>query len=311
MFEEARNGLRIRNLPKPLVAFTALSIAYIVLCFALPPNTATTSAYNLTYTEYRILLVFINIPILVVWFAAFYGYGKLDEYVALVKKAPNGKPLADISNGLKFLAWGLPITSIVSMALAGVTHATPGITSFTIITTHYMSLLVAILAFTCTGIGSWRLTDITHIRPSLAMTRWIFASFTFVGVMFTYFTITASQTQHPNPFRLPMWLILLTIVTPYLYAWFMGLFAAYEIFLYSKQTKGVLYKQALTCLAAGIMITIVSSVMFQYLLVDTTHIRKISFSWMFIGVYLLLLMYAGGFLLFSTGAKRLKKIEEV
>ena len=108
-----------------------------------------------------------------------------------------------------------------------------------------------------------------------------------------------------------MWLILLTIIIPYLYAWFMGLFAAYEIFLYSKQTKGLLYRRALTFLSGGFVITIISSVILQYVQSDTTRIRRISFNWLFVGIYLLLLIYASGFLLIGKGAQRLKRIEEV
>jgi hypothetical protein len=311
MRAKLREDIESNGLPKPLVVFTALSLLYLVLSLVLPPNQPTLHAYHLSSSEYRILILFLNIPIQVVWFAAFYGYGKLDEYVTLVRKAAHGQPLATISTGLKFLAWGLPITSIISVILTAMANQWPGMTGFMVVTTHYLSLLVAIFAFSYMAVGSRGLADIANIRPSFNALRWVFVLFTLFGVMFTYFTITSTQKEHPNPFYMPLWLILLTIITPYLYAWFMGLFAAFEIFLYSKQTKGVLYKRALMYLASGFVITIVSSVAFQYLLVDSTHLKRISFSWLFIVIYMLLLLYATGFLLISTGAKRLKKIEEV
>jgi hypothetical protein len=91
----------------------------------------------------------------------------------------------------------------------------------------------------------------------------------------------------------------------------MGLLAAYEIYVFSKHTKGLLYKRALNSLAAGITIAIMTSIVLQYIASDTTHIRKITFNALLLGVYLLLTVYAAGFGLIALGAKRLKKIEEV
>lgn len=300
----------IKQLSKPLAAFTTFALLYLILAITLPPNTPTAQQYNLSASEYHILMILVSLPLLVAWYSAFYGYGRLSEYVSLVHRSPTGKPLTHITAGLKVLAWGLPITSILSNLLGGIVHGHPRFAPTAFILIHYASLLVALLAFTLISRGSRGLSDTIKLRPSLYSTRWIMLLFTALGVTYSYVLIRAAETKS-NAFYLPMWLILLTIVIPYLYAWFMGLFAAYEIFLYSKHSKGLLYRRSLGLLGSGIGITIITSVIFQSLQSDTTRLRRISLSWLFVAVYLLLLLYATGFLMISRGANRLKRIEEV
>jgi len=300
----------MNKLLKTLVAFSALSLLYLVLGITLPPNTPTIQTYHLSITEYRVLVLLVCIPLIAVWFATFYGYALLDEYVATIRKTPEGKAYAAIAKGLRYLAWGLPVISIISTLLGGVVHSHTQFANDAFVVVHYLPLVVAMLAFWQIGTGSRALTDIHNVRPSGVATRWLFGSFTCIGVLFTYLTIRTAESV-PNPYHLPMWLILLTIIVPYLYAWFMGLYASYEILLYNKRSRGLLYRRALNNVATGIVISIVTSVIFQYTQSDTTRLRRISFSWVFFGIYLLLALYASGFLLIGRGAKQLKKIEEV
>jgi len=300
----------MNKLPRTLVAFTLITLFYLVLSIALPPNSATIQSYHLSVTEYRVLALLVGIPLVAVWFASFYGYARLDEYVASIQRTQEGRAFALIARGLRYLAWGLPIISIVTTILGGIVHSHNSFANTAFIIAHYLPVIIAIAAFWQVGNGSRLLTEIAKVRPTNSATRTMFASFTLLGVFFTYVSIRTAQSA-TDPYHLPMWLILLTLIVPYLYAWFMGLFASYEIVLYSQRSRGFLYSRSLRDMATGIIVTIVTSVLFQYTQSDTTRLRRISFSWVFLGIYLLLMLYASGFLLIGHGAKQLQKMEEV
>src|SRR4051794_39908863 len=74
---------QVKELPRTLIAFSVLSVIYIILGAMLPPNSPTVQAYHLSTTEYHVLTLLVSIPLIAVWFAAFYGYARLQEYVAL------------------------------------------------------------------------------------------------------------------------------------------------------------------------------------------------------------------------------------
>jgi len=300
-----------RQLPRTLLACTALALLYVILGLALPPNTPTVTAYNLSITEYHILVLLISVPLIAVWYAAFYGYARLQEYVTIVGTAPDGRPLNKIASGLKVLAWGLPLSSIISSLGGGIVHSHANLAAVSFIIIHYLSLLISLIAFAYISTGSRGLMDLTKTYPTLSAVRWLLVVLTIIGVIFSYFTINAAHLPSPNPYFMPIGWVLFTLLVPYLFAWFMGLLAAYEIYLYSRRAKGLLYRRALAYLALGILITIIISIVFQYIASDTMHLRKITFSWLFLGIYVLFVVYAAGFVLISAGVKKLRKIEEV
>lgn len=302
--------LNTEHSSRALLPAAILTFIYVLLGLVLPPNTPTLQTYHLSVTEYHVLLLLLNIPIAVVWTAAFYGYAKVQEYGLLIKKTAHGKAFLKIGTALKWLAWGLPVSAITSSLLAGLVHAYPGLLNTAIIIGHYIPVIISIVAFTHMSKGSRGLADITRSRPSLRAIRTILMGFAAIAISYCYFAIEGTK-DNPNPYRLPLWLILFTIVLPYLYAWFMGLVATYEIFLYSHHSKGLLYQKALSFLSGGIVMAIFSSIILQYIASDTTHVRRITFNALFLFVYAVLLVYAGGFVLTALGAKKLKKIEEV
>ena len=59
--------------------------------------------------------------------------------------------------------------------------------------------------------------------------------------------------------------MIVSVIIPYLYAWFIGLLAAYEILQFSVNTPGLLYRRALLYLVTGLVAVIVSSIALQYI----------------------------------------------
>jgi sulfite exporter TauE/SafE len=97
---------------------------------------------------------------------------------------------------------------------------------------------------------------------------------------------------------------------PYIYTWFIGLLAAYEIYLYAFKTPGIIYRRALKLLALGLGWTIAVSVLSQYI-TTLTKVRLLKINALLILVYSLLILLAVGYLLVAWGAKKLQRIEEV
>jgi len=105
--------------------------------------------------------------------------------------------------------------------------------------------------------------------------------------------------------------MVITIMVPYLYVWFIGLLASYEIAIVSKNVKGVLYRRALQLLGAGLVTIIVSSIALQYISGVSTHTTHIVFDYKLVVGVLFRIVGGAGFIMLALGALRLKRIEEV
>jgi hypothetical protein len=114
-----------------------------------------------------------------------------------------------------------------------------------------------------------------------------------------------------NVYHMSIWLILATVVAPYVFMWSMGLMAAYETYLYRKKVAGVLYQKSLSLLALGLGWLIVTSILFQFVTTLSARLTQLSIYWILIIIYSLLLVLSVGFILVALGAQELKKIEKV
>lgn len=300
----------LKKRPHAVVLYTLLVLADIVLNLVLPANQATVRSYHLSLTEYHVLIFLIDLPIAAIWFIAFYGYRMLQEYSKVIKDSREGLSFHRIMRGLMWLAWGQPISSVIVVILYAFVHHWAGFYTTALIINHYMSLFIAIVAYTLIGAGTHILAERGR-QPSSAVIRVLMVGFTAFGVLYTYFTFSQVTTQHPNAYLLPLWFVLLTVVVPYLYAWYMGLYSAYEMLMYRQYARGVLYRQALTYIATGIGTIITSSIVVEFLTSDTRYLTRLRLNGVLLLVYLFLFIYGLGFALVAFGTKRLKKIEEV
>ena len=290
--------------------YGAFAFLYILLAIFLPPNTAIIQTYNLSNTEYHTLMVLVGLPMVAVWFAAFYGYIKLAQYARSIRSHPEGKAFRHLARGVKWLAWGLPACNNLNALLGGLAHSFHGFLPAAIIISHYAFLAIALLAFTAMANGARELADIHGKLPTKQVIRISIILLIALSVAYTYVT-THSVTSHRNPYHLPVWLILLTIIIPYLYAWIMGLVAAFQIAAYRRSVSGLLYQRALSMLASGAMMAIVAAIIYQYVSGSSAYLRRIHLNGSLLLLYLILLVYAAGFVLMARGAQRLRRIEEV
>lgn len=296
----------------PFWSFATLAATYLVLNIVLPIDTTTLHTYHLTFAKDPLLVFAVILPFIGVWFVAFYGYSKLRDYSNLIKRSKEGKHFAYIANGVKWLAWALPVTSIISITVKAISNSHPGFLGSGIIIHNYSLLIMALVAFVLISKGTRGLTEPLGIRPTWKGSQYLMIGFIVAGVAYCYLVLhNIPPSGAANPYHLRVRLLLLTVVAPYLYAWFAGLLSVYEISLYSKKIDGVLYKQALLFLSSGICEVIVTSAILQYISSISHHLKNLSIDYTIVVVYLLLILYLIGYILIALGASKLKRIEEV
>lgn len=295
--------------------YILFSIIYLLLAAVLPANTQASQMYHLTSPQYHILQFMVILPLMLLSFCAFYGYAKLQNYASSIEKTPEGKDFNLLALGCKWLAWGLLIPAIITIILNSIANAHPSFSDTTLIISNYVSLVVALVAFSFISSGSHGLLSRSNKRLSALNLKMLIIAFVLIGVTYCFLTfrqlIGKSISSTNNPYALPLWLMFLTIIIPYLYAWIVGLLAAYEIIIFSKLSRGVLYRHALQQVATGLGIVIASSVALQYLSAAVPRNEHLSLDSSLAATYAIRLGATVGYILIARGAVRMRKIEEV
>lgn len=296
--------------------YMVLVCLYAALIFILPPNTQALAAYNISTLQYHFILMGLVLPSLAIWLTAFVGYAKLRQYAQSVADTPEGIHFEKLTMGCMWLAWSLPLTAILPFILNAMANKWSNFHPAAVIISNYLNLFLPLVAFSLIAIAARGLmTSTGRVNINPVMARLIIFSFLTGGVLYCYLTfrsfdLSGFASTH-NPYFLPIWLLILTITVPYLYAWFMGTLAVYELSLFTKQVRGILYQRALRFMIGGLIAVILSSIASQYInslvprdshLIVDYHLLLISLFQVIGGV---------GFILLTIGAARLKKIEEI
>ena len=271
--------------------------------------------YHLTPEAYHVLLSALTMPSLTVWLVAFLAYGKLYEYVDLINDSTESIGFARMARGIKWLAWSLPLSSIVSLVAFAIMNTSSGCHTIGIVANNYLTLILPLIGYSLIGSGGRSLMAQAKLSFSVSDAQSIMLSFIGGGVLYCYLTfrqlssIRLSSTH--NPYALPVWLVVVSIIIPYLYAWFVGVLAALEINTYSKRVRGLLYRQPLRLLVMGLTIVIASSIALQFLGTVVPATGHILLNYHLTFRFLFRAASGLGFLLITLGVLRLKKIEEV
>lgn len=271
-------------------------------------------AHNLTTAEYHVLQFLAGLPLLAIWFMGFYGYAKLWEYTRSISKTPEAAGFRQLTQGCAWIAWSLPIHSIVALIARAATDSWPGLSSTVIILSNYIDLVFPVVAFSLIGMASRHLFDRTKIILSAASIRGITILFLAGGVLYCYLVFqhfNGSLGATGNPYHIPVWLMVLTVIVPYLYAWFVGMLAVYELITYGRHVRGVLYRQAMQLLVTGLLAVILGSIASQYSRSAQPSAGQLVLGAQLLFSLILQIISGLGFVMIALGAIRLKKIEEV
>ncbi|HET8709078.1 MAG TPA: hypothetical protein VFL85_02230, partial [Candidatus Saccharimonadales bacterium] len=239
---------------------------YLVLSMATPVNPHTLERLHLDAAQYHAFMFAVILPYVLIWFAAFFAYVTLGAYANSIKKSKEGPAFIQIAQGVRVMAWGLAIPAIISAIVKAIATVHPDFEDSATIISNYVTLLVPLIAFAYISAGTRKLSDLVKTRPTLIGIRMFSFAFIVMGVYYVYLTLRA-RFVHGDPYHLSLVGTLMTIIVPYLFAWFMGLLATLELMMYATKITGVLYKQSLNLLAYGISLVIGSSIFIQYVTV--------------------------------------------
>lgn len=299
-----------------MMRYAILVAVYLLLIFILPGNQAFMRAHNISVSEYHTLQFLVVLPLVTIWFVGFYGYAKLEEYTRSIKTTPEAMGYKRLAQGCLWIAWSLPVYAVVNLLSQSITGANPSTLPAQTIIINYIDLLFPLIGFTLIGMASRHFFERSKIALSGGNIRGITLFFVLGGVLYCYFIFRqfndTGLSSTNNPFYLPVWLTVITLVVPYLYAWFVGMLAIYELLVYCRKVRGVLYRQALHMLVVGLFVMIIGSVALQY----SRSTQFGDHGHLFLGTYLAFnlifqIISGAGFILIALGAIRLKKIEEV
>jgi hypothetical protein len=295
--------------------FAAVTLVYLLLVLFLPANKASMHEYHLSAMQYHVLIFLIVLPIVVVWFSAFYGYAQIKAYADKISDTEEGKGFTQLARGFKWLAWGFPIPAILKIIMNSIVNDHVGFKGADIIIDSYVTLLVSLIAFTIISNGARGLTNTKQFFISQRTIRWLVACFVAIGVTYCFLTFRQLDIHHltstNNPFYLPSWLMVSSITIPFLYTWFIGILAAYEIIMYGRRSSGILYRRPTRTLALGVALIIVGSIALQYVTSVVPRSAHFSLNGMLLTTYVIRFIAGIGYFILVVAANRLRKIEEV
>jgi hypothetical protein len=294
---------------KIFYTYAIFVIIYVLLVFLPAPAKATLSKYHLHATGLRLLDVTLIIPILIMWFAVFYGYSKLHDYSKLIKGNRDGKPVGALAYGLLALAIGVPAGSIISSTMTIIADHHQGFMPASIIISNYVSVICPLIAFFLINGAARSLSELTKTRPGLGVANVVTLIVIALGVVFCDL-ITRSHKSILTTYHMSYSLVMLTYAIPYMYIWFLGLFAIAEMHVYSKQVAGVIYRRGWNRLMFGLGFIIVVDILLQYLDTLSSWLNGLSLGGVLLVLYVLLIALAAGFIVVALGTKELMKIEE-
>jgi hypothetical protein len=295
---------------KTLYAYLILIVSYAAGTLLISPKQKTLKRYHISSLHLRVLDLTIIVLYAIIWFCAIYGFYTFRQYYQLIKMTKDGKPLANLTTGIGFLAFWFPVTGVFNTYSNYLVQKHSELASQVSITQNYLSLLIPLIGFIFISVGARGLSDIAKQRPSLIGINVLVALLILIGVLYVYL-VSNTHNRLNSTYNLSTLYILITLVVPYIYMWFMGLLSFYEIFLYRKKVPGIVYRSSWRLSAFGIGALIIISITIQYLTTVSERLTRLSLNWLLMVVYGLLILLAIAYILIALGVRNLKRIEEV
>ncbi len=307
----------MKNFNKYYLIYVLIALVYCSLILLIPPDASVLTKYGISAAQVKLLSLSLAVPILLIWWLGFFGFIKLKQYAYSIRSNKDGKSFEQISNGLMVMAIGSPLISIISSYSNYVGQRNPAWTSYSVILSNYLTLAMVFFTFYLIQQGANKLAAILKGKERSSTDVLIKLLFALFAVLYIHFTLQNPARQFPTPgiskaaYYLSDSLLVITIIIPYLFVWWYGIRSTYLIRLYSNKVKGVVYKQSLGLLSAGLGTVVIAYMFLRFLTSFTTQLNSWSLKALLIVLYVLIAVLGLGYGLIAAGAKRLKKIEEV
>lgn len=282
---------------------------YSVLSWFSPTNRLGNSVSPGALNLVRLTIIILVLGIML--FAA-RGATAFKSYATMVAGSKEGEAINLIANGL-LLTLSYFLISTVFSALLPFYTSSPGYKALVVIRDH-IPVAISLASYYLLYRGSDQLRQVAKFETwtrgaAIAMVAFIVFAYAFV-LEFTRFQappITATSASAMTV--LPQNILLFSLVLPFLLAWFLGILATINIFKFSLSVKGKLYRLALKDLIKGLWFVIVLSMLIQLLTLSDKYILSLKAPALLGLIYILLILYALGFVFIRDGAKRLSRLE--
>lgn len=296
--------------------FAILVAIYAILVLTLPVNKLILAYYHISLVGLRFIELTYIIPQILTWSLALYGFLRITRYAKTIDQYKDGRQMKIIGLGIGIYAFSAPSINIISSVLNAIArnhiHFIPTAT----IISNYLSLLLPLTAFILIGIGISGL--LSSIKARVSYIESLILGFLFVVISSCYSYLVFHKLPHTlnlgvaaKPiYYLPNWLVLFTLVIPYLFVWFIGGLAILHIRAYKQKVKGVIYKSSLLYFEIGITFIVISYIVLEYLTTVSSKLLTLKLLPLLLIIYPLLALVGFGYLCIALGAKKLQKIEE-
>jgi hypothetical protein len=313
---EMQTAFKNSELRNYLFLFLGLFAIYAFLSFMTPASEAT-ARYGLTYAQLNLVRISYLVPNLLIWLLAGMAVVRLHKYTKLVKGSPESKSFDQIAEGLLLLFLALIIPPFLSL----LTAYDPGdqvIQKLVTIFRNYITIILYITSFWQLRQGSRALNQTIGLTTAAydGARKAVYGLVAILGTAYIY-TIYQNQfrTESADPlirstYFLPDWLILASIIAPYIMIWLLGLLAIVNFREFSKTVTGVVYKKAFNNTANGLIAIISLSVSLQFLSQLAGFFGRARLSVILGIIYIILLVMAIGYFFIARGVRALTAIEE-
>lgn len=305
------------NHPYYFYLFVVLVAIYAVLVLALPVDHRLLVYYNLSILSLRLIELTYLIPEIIIWSLAYFGFSKILNYSKTIGTYKDGKQMKKLAIGIGIFAFGGPLVADITSILNAIAQKHLHLIPTSTIVGNYLSAAMALSAFLFLAYGARGLVDSIKWRPPYKAIQLFGIIYVVIAAFFSYLifhklpnSLSLGITAKPQ-YYLPDWLLLTTLVIPYLYLWFIGGMAVLYIRAYRQKIKGLIYKRSLYSLEIGFSILIASHVILQYLTIISSKLITLKLVPLLSIIYPLLIVEALGYIFIAFGAMQLQKIEEI
>jgi len=258
----------------------------------------------------------VEIPYLIVWVIALFGYLGLKNYTQTLKGSRDGEGFSLIASGIFILALWLPLSALISNLTNQIYLLHPHLTSAMVITNNYLNMIILIPALIVIDRGAKKLLSLVK-KPVYTLSQsWTLAYICF-AVVYTYLTLhdparlLPTSTVPVASYYEPDWLVTLTFIVPRLLTWFLGVQAVQNIYRYRKQIKGVLYSRALKDLSFGLGSVVIFTILLRCAQSMSTLLERLSLGFVLLVLYVLVILIGVSNVFVLRGARKLQQIEEL
>lgn len=294
-----------------LYVFFALVATYICLALGLPSDPAVLHRFHLSQGQVHLLSLTIIIPIILVWAYAFYGFWRFKIYAHMVRRSKEGKPFNSLADGLMILIIGLIASGIVSSLLNYMAVHNPQLLPTATIIKNYVAVALPLIGFLYIAKGADGLLKTLRSRMTLPLPPFGPLALIVTACLFSGLIVARNSQAAQHLYYLPNWLLVLTLAIPYVFMWYKGALAAYRLYKYKTEVKGIIYQRAVSDLYLGIAFIIGISIMLQVLTTFAERLNRLHLTPLLAFLYLLVFLFVVGYGLVARSAKKFKRIEEV